>query len=109
MAIAYGSVIESFSSPGDYPCGLAWDGEYLWAVDVWYHEIYKLDPSNGSIITSLPAPGTWPRDLTWDGKYLYMADSTEKKIYKIKLPEELKEPEELEKTIRNSNWISEDI
>lgn len=96
-----GSVVDSFSSPGNDPEGLAWDGQYLWHVDggnaydlgddaVLY--IYKIDPSNGNTVYSFeaPGPGINAEDLTWDGSYLWYVDGGDEEeihgtssIYKI--------------------------
>ena len=75
-----GDVILSFNSPGQYPFGLAWDGQHLWNTNYDLTEkgmIYKLDPSDGSITTSFNSPisGNVPTGLTWDGTYLWCAES----------------------------------
>jgi DNA-binding beta-propeller fold protein YncE len=75
-----GDVILSFNSPGQYPFGLTWDGEYLWTTNYDIDEkgiIYKLDPSDGSVITSFNSPisGNVPTGLTWDGTYLWSVES----------------------------------
>ncbi len=35
-------VLDSFSSPGPYPTGLAWDGAHLWNVDYETRTLYRL-------------------------------------------------------------------
>ena len=37
-----GSVIKSIPSPGSGPGGLAWDGNYLWCLDITDAKIYQL-------------------------------------------------------------------
>jgi len=74
-----GSVIKSFSAPGDGPAGLAWDGQYLWHSDCNSNMIYKIEPIIGSVITSFPA--SEPRGLAWDGQYLWC--NVESKICQI--------------------------
>ena len=76
-------VIESFSSPGPDPRGLAWDGKYLWCADVDKETIYKINPDNGQVVSSFPSPGVYPLGLAWDGSYLWNIDPIEEKILKI--------------------------
>ena len=52
-----GQVISSFSSPGNKPTGLAWDGHYIWNADTETNKIYKIDPATGSYVDTLTSPG----------------------------------------------------
>jgi len=76
-----GEIISSFDSPGDYPWGLAYDGEYLWNVDQTTKKVYKLN-LDGEIMDSFGSPTNKPVDLTYDGEYLWHADLKGNKIYK---------------------------
>ncbi|HOW25726.1 MAG TPA: transglutaminase domain-containing protein [Bacteroidales bacterium] len=75
VAMGYpGEVIRSFSSPGEFPTGLAFDGNYLWVADRYVDKIFCIDPANGVVIRSIPSPGYWPAGLAWDGQYLWNID-----------------------------------
>ncbi|MEW5767198.1 MAG: YncE family protein [bacterium] len=68
-----------FPSPEILPEGIAWDGTYLWVVDLKPTDergprIYKLDPEEGSVLTSFPSPGGYPEGLVFDGHYLWNID-----------------------------------
>ncbi len=78
-----GNVVDSFDSPGRYPTGLAWDGQYLWNADADSDKIYKINPSTGEVVKSFDSPGELPWGLTWDGQYLWNTDFETDKIYKI--------------------------
>jgi len=78
----FGDVVDSFDSPGDSPCGLTWDGTYLWNCDNWADRIYKLTTS-GNIVDSFSTPEGGAHGLAWDGTYLWNSDVTTNKIYKL--------------------------
>ena len=78
-----GTVIRSFSLPGNFCTGLTFDGTNLWVTDYKTDIIYKLDPASGSILHQIPSPGFWPMGLAWDGEYLWNVDREQRKIYKI--------------------------
>jgi hypothetical protein len=75
-------VIDFFDSPGQYPQGLAFDGNFLWNTDEWDEKIYKLD-TMGNIVDSCGSPSIGPAGLAFDGTYLWNADDDDKRIYKI--------------------------
>jgi hypothetical protein len=77
-----GDVILSFDSPGSMPAGLAWDGQYLWNIDLLDNEINKLTTS-GDIVDSVEGPGVNIIGLTWDGSYFWTGDDGVLKIYKL--------------------------
>lgn len=83
QSAASSEVAVSFLSPGPSPCGLAWDGSYLWVADDSTDTIYKLDPANGTVLESLPTPGDQPRGLTWDGSHFWTADQATRMVYKL--------------------------
>jgi sugar lactone lactonase YvrE len=84
-----GKVLRSIPSPGYWPGGLAWDGQFLWNSDikggrdveeVYEGVIYKIDPENGAILQTLAAPSGYPIDLAWDGQYLWCVDNSSDEI-----------------------------
>ncbi|GAI89875.1 unnamed protein product, partial [marine sediment metagenome] len=74
---------DSFGSPGKLPQGLAWDGEYLWNVDSYEKEIYKIDSSNGDVLQTIPCLVDDPTGLAFGNDYLWLADNDDDKIYMI--------------------------
>jgi hypothetical protein len=54
---------------GDYP-GMAYDGEYWWAIQDDY--IFSFD-RNGDLVSSFPSPAPEPRGLAYDGEYLWIS------------------------------------
>ena len=80
------SITTSFSSPGDNPSGLSWDGSNLWSCDEDASKIYQHIVGTGSITTSFASPGSSPFGLAWDSSgNLWSCDSTvstEGDIYK---------------------------
>lgn len=80
--------MNSFSAPGGYVEGLAWDGTYLWAVDndggpYETNVVYKLDPVNGTVLNSFGVDAVWIHGLAWDGQYLWMIDFDSHLIHKV--------------------------
>jgi DNA-binding beta-propeller fold protein YncE len=72
-----GTVIDSFPGVSGYPCGLAWDGYYLWHSVYLSNTIYQLDPFSMAIISSFPAPTQMTFGLAWDGTFLYAVRGNE--------------------------------
>lgn len=65
-----GNLLDIFPSPGPWPYGLAFDGQYLWCLDYSEAKVYQLD-SSGNVLKSIPAPGKNPIGLAYDGKCLW--------------------------------------
>jgi len=81
-----GSVIDVFSSPLDWPAGLAWDGTYIWHSNSEFlgprDYIYKLD-TDGTVLEQYNSPGTYPTGLAFDGQYLWCVDWDTDTIYQL--------------------------
>ncbi len=89
------TIVISKRSVGTMPCGLAWDGTYIWCLDMGQYgtsdrsyRLYKYN-TNLTLLNTymLPNKNSWNRGLTSDGEYLYYAnsgtsDAWPKKIYK---------------------------
>ena len=69
-----GEVVRHFSTPGQYPTGLCFDGKNLWLADRGTDKILCINPDNGKVIRQIESPAYWPMGLAWDGKYLWNAD-----------------------------------
>jgi transglutaminase-like putative cysteine protease/outer membrane protein assembly factor BamB len=75
LSSAYpGQIIKKFSTPGNFPTGMTFDGEHIWLADRKDQKIYCMDPATGMVIRSIPSPGYWPTGLAWDGEALWAAD-----------------------------------
>jgi hypothetical protein len=62
---------------------LAYDGKYLWLVDVEYELIYQIDPETQVSVKTIWCPARRASGLTWDGNYLWLADSKADKLLQI--------------------------
>jgi uncharacterized protein YndB with AHSA1/START domain len=69
-------------SPGDEPCGLAWDGERILLSEASTGKIYTLDPITGHDVASIPYEGE-PADMTWDGTHVWQADAEKRALVRI--------------------------
>jgi len=69
-----GEIIQSFSTPGQYPTGMAFDGQNIWIADRKTDLLYLVSPADGKVIRSIPSPGYWPSGLAWDGTNLWCSD-----------------------------------
>ncbi|MFB0509436.1 MAG: FG-GAP-like repeat-containing protein, partial [bacterium] len=78
---ANGQIISSFITPAEWPAGLAWDGNYIWNVDMKHQVIYQLDPANGNVIAAKGTPGTKPTGLALGDNKLWNADWDRAMIY----------------------------
>lgn len=76
-------IVKSFSTPGDGPTGLAWDGTYLWHCDGHNNLIYKMNTS-GSVLKTIQYTGQKPVGLAWQSpSYLWVSDFRDDKIYRL--------------------------
>ena len=62
---------------------LAFDGTYLWHVNVASDTIYKIDQYTGNILDEFPAPSNQCEGLTFDGSYLWTSDTNLEILYQI--------------------------
>jgi len=69
-----GEIVTTIPTPGIFPTGLCFDGNYLWVADRETDKLYQINPRTGKIIHTIESPGYWPMGLAWDGKYLWNAD-----------------------------------
>lgn len=77
-------ILDQWPTPSGTPIDLAWDGEFLWSVDLGTSTIYKHDPDDGTVLASFAAPDTQPLGLTYDGSHLWVScRGTSQKIYRI--------------------------
>jgi len=74
------SIVSSWTTVNN-PSGIAWDGEYLWVVNL-DKKLLKYDLA-GKLIDSLAAPGTLPIALAYDGRYLWSLDLSERKAHQF--------------------------
>ena len=90
-----GTLKSSFSCrpwAGVWAADMAWDGRYLWQVNVGGDNgIYQLDPSNGNVVNSIHDPDhiwdyTSERGLAYDKKrdVFYVGGWNQDMVYKIK-------------------------
>lgn len=74
-----GDVVHSIPAPGYYSDGLAWDGDYLWVVNIadanhfdnYWYRIFKISSENGEIIESFSTGSYFHHGLTHDGNNLW--------------------------------------
>lgn len=73
---ATGQVVDTISSPGTQPQGVAFDGQYVWVVmddnDGDPERVWKINPVTNDTLMSFPVPTTSPRGLAWDGSCLWL-------------------------------------
>lgn len=65
--------------PGIYPCGLTWDGRYLWHSDQEAKRIWALDPCGGYVVREHPCEAV-RADLAYDGAWLAQIGGRPKRL-----------------------------
>ncbi len=87
-----GLVQRSIPSPAYWPMGLAYDGDYIWCVDIkggiplaenYRGVAFKIDKNSGEILQRIDLPCKMPIGLTYDGKYLWVVDDASDKIIQL--------------------------
>ncbi|GLZ42292.1 hypothetical protein [Actinokineospora sp. NBRC 105648] len=79
---ATAAVRRTLPLPGEYPCGLAWDGTHLWHSDQLLGKVYALDPGDGRVVRTLDCPAV-RADLTFDGRWLCQVGMRPKRLLLI--------------------------
>ena len=69
-------------APGNYLCGLTWDGEYLWHSDQEAGTIVTVDPGDGSVVRTLNC-SQLRADLTCHNGWLCQVGGRPKRILLI--------------------------
>ncbi len=65
------TVVDSFTGPFGYSGGLAFDGVYIWNLDIWSPpcSVARIDPMTHAV-NRMFAPTYGDRDMAFDGTYL---------------------------------------
>jgi hypothetical protein len=66
-----GAIISQFIPPAGLILGIAWDGAYLWGVDIGTMAAYKMSVPGGAVVDSFAWQVSYPLGLEWDGRYLW--------------------------------------
>jgi outer membrane protein assembly factor BamB len=67
------------AAPANYPCGLTWDGTYLWHSDQDAASIYAIDRTTGAVIRTFRC-SLVRADLTFDGSMLCQVGGRPKRL-----------------------------
>jgi DNA-binding beta-propeller fold protein YncE len=79
-----GTLIQGYQAIADFPSGLAYDGQFLWQVDLFNQKIYKIELTTFSTLDTIDVPGgPHAMGLTYDGQYLWIANNISDSIYQI--------------------------
>lgn len=82
------NTIENYNAVGEYPSGIAFDGNYLWSTDNVSQVIHQVDKLTLETIRLIEAPGgIYPNGLTSDGEFLWVANNSSDSIYQIRINE----------------------
>lgn len=77
-----GAAADWLQAPGQYLCGLTWDGMYLWHSDQVATRIWAIDRADGSIARTFRS--AWVRaDLAYDGDVLCQVGGRPKRLVLI--------------------------
>ena len=76
------AVLRYIPAPGQYPCGLTWDGARLWHSDQVAERIYAIDPADGSVLRTYVCPAV-RADLAYDGTMLGQIGGRPKRLVLI--------------------------
>jgi len=76
-------VKEVFPTAGHHPCGMAWDGQFIWIVDRDSGRLDRFDPEQQSITRSVLTPGFSPYGLASGGSFCWVSDSGTGRLYRL--------------------------
>jgi len=76
-------VEEAFDAPGNRPCGMCFDGRFIWITDRDTGRVDRFDNEVGEITRSVVTPGFSPFGVAFDGKYMWITDSGSGRMYRL--------------------------
>jgi outer membrane protein assembly factor BamB len=76
------AAVRTLPAPGEYLCGLTWDGARLWHSDQKALHIYALERSDGCVVRQFPCPSV-RADLAFDGAHLCQIGGRPKRLVLI--------------------------
>jgi outer membrane protein assembly factor BamB len=76
---ASAATVASLPAPGEYLCGLTWDGVHLWHSDQGARKIFALDRATGSVVREFRC-GYVRADLAYDGSVLCQVGGRPKRL-----------------------------
>ena len=76
-------VEEAFDAPGNHPCGMCFDGRFIWITDRDTGRVDRFDNEVGEITRSVITPGFSPFGVAFDGKYMWITDSGSGRMYRL--------------------------
>ncbi len=76
-------VDEAFDAPGNHPCGMCYDGRFIWITDRDTGRVDRFDNEAGEITRSVVTPGFSPYGVAFDGKYMWVTDSGTGRMYRL--------------------------
>lgn len=76
-------VEEAFDAPGNRPCGMCYDGRFVWITDRDTGRVDRFDNEVGEITRSVVTPGFSPFGVAFDGKYMWITDSGSGRMYRL--------------------------
>lgn len=76
-------VEEAFDAPGNHPCGMCFDGRFVWITDRDTGRVDRFDNEVGEITRSVVTPGFSPYGVAFDGKFMWVTDSGTGRLYRL--------------------------
>ena len=76
-------VDQAFDAPGNHPCGLCFDGRFVWITDRDTGRVDRWDNEVEEITRSVVTPGFSPFGVAFDGKYMWITDSGSGRMYRL--------------------------
>lgn len=77
------TVEAAYPTRGHRPCGVAWDGKYVWLVDRDTARLDRFDTELEEITRSILTPGFSPYGLAFDGSFFWVSDSGTGRLYRL--------------------------
>lgn len=76
-------VDQAFDAPGNHPCGLCFDGRFLWITDRDTGRVDRWDNEVEETTRSVITPAFSPFGVCFDGKYMWITDSGSGRMYRL--------------------------
>jgi DNA-binding beta-propeller fold protein YncE len=77
-----------YTAVGDFPSGLAFDGDYLWSTDNVTQILHQVNKLTLEPVRTIQAPGgIYPNGLTSNGEFLWISNNDADSIYQIRINE----------------------
>jgi DNA-binding beta-propeller fold protein YncE len=78
------AITDAFPTAGHHPCGLSWDGEFVWVTDRDSGRLDRFDRDTEGVTRSILTPGFSPCGVAHLAGFIWVCDSGTGRLYRLR-------------------------